>query len=341
MREALQQTLHLRFPQARDTAAHLQESEQPTLAAQLTQGIIAYFQVRWQTRSSAAVRQAAHQAFAAVLDKGQPQLAQTSSQPQLELLLGLAAVFDALLAQQDAAWPDMQRWRQGRTWLQEALIHDETVADAHLGLGMLYFAGAEAPGLLQRFLSSTIDPGEAIAHLRRAADAGAFSQDVARTFLLQIYVQEARYPEAIALGQALQTTYADNGYYALLTGRSQYAYGQTAACSTTLGALAAALPRAPERLSAREDRFDLYYTWGRALLDTQDDAQAFQAFRQAINQDPRAEKDESLWAKYYLATLYERRGATKTAQQLYQTLLRGRNVETLHHQVAQRLEQLP
>jgi hypothetical protein len=51
-------------------------------------------------------------------------------------------------------------------------------------------------------------------------------------------------------------------------------------------------------------------------------------------------KDASLWAKYYLGILYERRGATTTARQLYQTLLRGRNVENLHEQVAQRLVQL-
>ena len=44
--------------------------------------------------------------------------------------------------------------------------------------------------------------------------------------------------------------------------------------------------------------------------------------------------------KYYLGILYERRGEAKTARQLYQTLLRGRNVENLHEQVAQRFGQL-
>ena len=51
-------------------------------------------------------------------------------------------------------------------------------------------------------------------------------------------------------------------------------------------------------------------------------------------------KDASLWAKYYLGILYERRGEVKTAQQLYHTLLRGRNVDDLHQQVEQRLAQL-
>ena len=90
---------------------------------------------------------------------------------------------------------------------------------------------------------------------------------------------------------------------------------------------------------SRDDRFEVYYFWGQALYETAQDALAFDAFRQAINQDP-GTKDASLWAKYYLGILYERRGAAKTARQLYQTLLRGRNVEDLHEQVAQRLAQL-
>jgi Tfp pilus assembly protein PilF len=65
------------------------------------------------------------------------------------------------------------------------------------------------------------------------------------------------------------------------------------------------------------------------------------ALRQAINEDPRNEHDESLWAKYHLAILYERRGQRTTAQQLYRTLLRGRNVDGLHRQVQQRLAPLP
>jgi cytochrome c-type biogenesis protein CcmH/NrfG len=80
--------------------------------------------------------------------------------------------------------------------------------------------------------------------------------------------------------------------------------------------------------------------WGQALYETAQDALAFEALRQAINQDPGNVKDASLWAKYYLAILYERRGEANIARQLYHTLRRGRNVDTLHQQVEQRLAQL-
>jgi tetratricopeptide (TPR) repeat protein len=91
---------------------------------------------------------------------------------------------------------------------------------------------------------------------------------------------------------------------------------------------------------SRDERFDVYYFLGRALHETAQDAPAFEALRQAINQDPGSVKDASLWAKYYLGILYERRGETTTARQLYQTLLRGRNVENLHEQITRRLAQL-
>ena len=101
------------------------------------------------------------------------------------------------------------------------------------------------------------------------------------------------------------------------------------------------LPRvAGKGRSERDDRFDLYYFWGQGLYETGQDALAFEAFRQAINQDPANTKDASLWAKYYLGILYERRGEVKTAQQFYHTLLRERNVDDLHQQVEQRLAQL-
>jgi tetratricopeptide (TPR) repeat protein len=151
---------------------------------------------------------------------------------------------------------------------------------------------------------------------------------------------EQRFEEAITLGQALQIKFPHNGYYALIIGRSQYAQGQYEPCTATLGNLATAL-RAPGTSSlSRDDRFDVYYFWGRALYETAQDDAAFAALRQAINQDPGTAKDASLWAKYYLGMLYERRGATPTARQLYQTLLRGRNVDNLHEQVAQRLSRL-
>src|SRR5262249_12041460 len=162
-----------------------------------------------------------------------------------------------------------------------------------------------------------------IYHLRRAAEDGYFSGEVAQTFLVRVYEVEKRYLEAITLGQALQDTFPGNGYYALVVGRSQYAQGQYTACATTLGKLAADLQAAVLPSLSRADRFDVYYFWGRALYETAQDAQAFEALRQAINQDPGTIKDASLWAKYYLGLLYERRGETKTARQLYQTLLRG------------------
>jgi tetratricopeptide (TPR) repeat protein len=91
----------------------------------------------------------------------------------------------------------------------------------------------------------------------------------------------------------------------------------------------------------RDDRFDLYYRLGTALNELDRYDQAFTALRRAINQDPRAEKDETLWAKYHVARLYERRGQLKTARQMYQTLLRGRYIEALHRQVERRLTDLP
>ena len=174
----------------------------------------------------------------------------------------------------------------------------------------------------------------------RRQRAGHFSGEVARTFLVRVYALEKRYQEAITLGQALQATFPGNGYYALGSGRSQCAQGQYALCATTLGQLAADLQAAVIAPLSRDDRFDLYYFWGQALYETAQDALAFEAFRQAINQDPGNTKDASLWAKYYLGILYERRGAVKTARQLYHTLLRGRNVDDLHQQVEQRLAQL-
>jgi tetratricopeptide (TPR) repeat protein len=180
---------------------------------------------------------------------------------------------------------------------------------------------------------------ETIYHLRQAAENGHFSGEVASTFLVRVYELEKRYQEAITLGQALQATFPGNGYYALVSGRSQCAQGQYALCATTLGKIVTDLQAAVIAPLARDDRFDLYYFWGQALYETEQDALAFEAFRQAINQDPGNVKDASLWAKYYLGILYERRGEVKTARQLYHTLLRGRNVDDLHQQVEQRLAQ--
>ena len=317
----------------------LEQQTQHTLEAQLVRGIIAYFQTRWQIPPTPTSRQAGQKVLSALLKAGRRQLTRSPHDPRLQLILGIAAIFHVVLEQQTVVFPDLRLLVQGRTWLQQALAAPEMMPDAHLGLGLLYFAG---PALLPRVVDGVSkDPIiETIQHLRRAAETGYFSGEVAQTFLVQVYAVEKRYQEAITLGQALQAMFPRNGYYALVVGRSQYAQGQYSPCATTLGQLAVDLQAAVVSSMSRDDRFDVYYFWGRALYETAQDAPAFEALRQAINQDPGAVKDASLWAKYYLGILYERRGETKTARQLYQTLRRGRNVENLHEQIAQRLAQL-
>ena len=342
MRAALHEALHWRFAAASEMALHLEQQPPHAIEAQLVRGIIAYFQTRWQIRPASPSRQADHKVLSTLIETGQRQLARSPREPRLQLILGTAAIFHALLQQQRGASLDFALLAQARTWLQQALMAHESMPDAHLGLGLVYFAGSGLPSLLPRLGDGggPRDATEAIYHLQRAAESGHFSAEVAQTFLVRVYELAKRYEEAITLGQALQARFPSNGYYALLIGRSQYAEGQYAPCATTLGQLAAALRTAGAPSLSRDDRFDVYYFWGRALYETAHDAQAFDALRQAINQDPGTVKDASLWAKYYLGILYERRGATPTARQLYQTLLRGRNVEDLHEQVAQRLAQL-
>jgi tetratricopeptide (TPR) repeat protein len=302
--------------------------------------MIAYFQAHWQTRQTPPAWQIGHEALAQVLEEGQKRLQQAQNDPWLKLSLGTAAVFDALLQQSEVSWQSWKMLAQGRSWLQEALILHEEATDAHLGLGLLYFASVPLPGPLLPLLGvtgNTHTASESIYHLQRAAEAGQFSQAVARTFLLQVYEAEKRYDDAIALGQRLQASFPGNGFYALLTGRSQCAQQQYEACAATLDALATLCTDSPDALVSRDDRLDLYYTWGKALDKLGHYEQAFRAFRQAINQDPRGTQDQTLWAKYYLARLYERRGQDNTARQIYQTLLRGRNIEDLHEQAQQRL----
>ena len=341
MHEALHQALQLRFTTAFEVAMRLEQPSQSLLEAQLVRGIIAYFQARWQIPPLSATRQAGLKGLTALLEAGQRQLTRSPRTPRLQLVLGLAAVFQGLLQQQSGASLDVALLAQGRTWLQQALMAPETMPDAHLGLGLLYFIDLGRPVLLPRFDRSGSDhTTEAIYHLRQAAETGHFSGEVARTFLVRVYELEKRYQEAIALGQALQATFPGNGYYALSSGRSQCAQGQYEPCAATLGQLAANLQAGVIAPLSRDDRFDLYYFWGQALYETGQDALAFEAFRQALNQDPGNTRDASLWAKYYLGILYERRGAVTTARQLYHTLLRGRNVDDLHQQVEQRLAQL-
>jgi len=342
MREALQQALHLRFTPALEMTMRLEQQAHYALEAQLMRGIIAYFQARWQIHPALTARQSGQKVLSTLLKEGRRQLARSPREPRLQLILGIAAIFDALLQQQSGASLDFGLLMQGRTWLQQALMAPETMPDAHLGLGLLYFAAPARPALLPHLVDGAGNDNitETIYHLRRAAETGYFSGEVAQTFLVRVYELEKRYQEAITLGQALQAMFPSNGYYALVVGRSQYAQGQYTLCAATLGKLAADLQAAAGLSMSRDDRFDIYYFLGRALYETAQDAPAFDALRQAINQDPGTVKDASLWAKYYLGILYERRGEAKTAWQLYQTLLRGRNVENLHEQVAQRFEQL-
>lgn len=342
MHNALEQTLHLQFSEALETAAQLQESPYPALALRLTRGMIAYFQWRWQTRRSSGSLQTGHTLFQEVLDEGQKQLAATPRDAQLLLFLGLAATFDALLQQGQDTWQSFQLFSQGKAWLQQALAADATVADAHLGLGLLYFAGTELPAWLRRVWESMSGRSmEASAHhLQQAISGGHFTRHVAQTFLIQLYVLEKRYNAAIVLGQTLQDAFPENGHYALLTGRSQCALLQYALCAETLEALARRHHASETSRGPQEERFEMYYYLGIARNETGQYDLAFEALRQAINEDPRNEHDASLWAKYHLATLYERRGQPITARQLYRTLLRGRNVEDLHQRVQQRLAHL-
>ena len=342
MRDAVQEALHLRFAQAHDAVSRAEPDGRKILETQLTRGIIAYLQTHWQTRQRPPAHAAARKLFTHILQQGQQQLAASPRQGRLQLVVGLAAVFNALLPQQEAPWAPLQLAAQGRARLEKALLSEEAMSDAHLGLGILYFVGDSVPSLVQRLLGGTAlqGPEDAVHHLWRAAEAGRFSQDLARAFLLQLYVMEKRYREAISLGQSLHQAYPDNGYFSLLTGRSQFEHGDKAQAAATLGALATALAARPETLVDTDARFDLYYTWGRALLDTGQQESAFEAFRGAINNDPRAARDESLWAKFYLATLYEQRGSTKTARQLYCTVLRERDVDNLHSQAVHRLSRL-
>lgn len=339
MREALHHTLNLNFDQALDEIKKIETDGNNTLASQLIRGMIAYFQNRWQTRLASPSPPHADEILQTILETKQEI---SLDNPQEQLFVGLAAIFAALSQQPKNPLRALQLFNMGQDRLQRTLLHDETMTDAHLGLGLAYFSTAEDPSLLQRLLRNAHRPtaANAIHHLQRAAEVGQFSQLVAQTFLLRLYELEARYKDAIALGQRLQDILPQNGYYALLSGRSQHARGDYTACATTLGHLAAQLKIHKERLASPHDRFDLYYFWGLALNETKRYAEAFTALRQAINEDPKGKKDETLWAKYYLANLYARQGQIKTARQLYQTLLRGRDVEDLHILIQQRLARL-
>ena len=339
MREAIQEALNLRFDQALETLGQPEADGDETLDARLTRGIIAYLQTHWQTPQRPPAHVAARKLFAGIVQDGERQLANKPHQGRKQLLSGLAAVFGALLPQQETPWAPLQLAAQGRSRLEQALMSGEDLNDAHLGLGMLYFVSEDLPALGRRLLGEDALVGSegAVRHLLLASESGQFSGDLARTFLLRLYVAEQRYGDAIPIGESLRQAYPGNGYVALLTGRSHFLNGDDVHAAETLGALAAALSEHPETLATAGDRFDLYYTWGQALLDTNQDAPAFDAFREAINNDPATSRNETLWAKFHLATLYEKRGLAETARQMFCTLLRGRDVEDLHRQAERRL----
>ena len=339
MRVAIQDALDLRFDPALEALGKAQPDNEDSLEVRLTRGIIAYLRTHWQTRRRPPAHATARKLFAEIVQRGERQLRDRPHQGRLQLLAGLAAVFGALLPEQDTPWAPLQMAAQGRTRLERALMSGEDLKDAHLGLGMLYFVGEGLPALGRRLLGedSLVGSVEAVRHLRLAAEGGQFSRDLARAFLLRLYVTEQRYGDAIPLGESLRQAYPGNGYVALLTGLSQFENGDDTRAAETLGALATTLSERPEALAKAGDRFDLYYTWGQALLDNDQDDQAFGAFREAINNDPGTSRDETLWAKFHLATLYDKRGQGETARQMFCTLLRGRAVEDLHRQAEHRL----
>jgi tetratricopeptide (TPR) repeat protein len=343
MQTALEQALHLQFPQALESAAQLEGPQYSPLAPRLTRGMIAYFQWRWQTRPSPVPHKTSHTLLQEVLDEGQKRLPTSPRDSQLLLFLGLAAAFDALLQQGDAAWHSLQVLHQGKTWLQQALVADAATTDAHLGLGLLYFVSADLPPWLRQVWEKVggLSTEAARHHLQQAVAGGHFTRHVAQTFLAQLYILEKHYSAAQDLAQTLQDTFPDNGYYALLTGRSQCAQRQYDLCAKTLERLVSRDQATESFVVPQDDRLEMYYYLGIAHNEMGQYDQAFEALRQAINEDPRNQRDESLWAKYHLAALYERRGHQTTARQLYRTLLRGRNVDDLHRRVQQRLARFP
>lgn len=339
MRDAIRDALNLRFDGAHEALDPVEPEVEQTLEGRLALGIIAYLQTDWQTRQRPPAHVTARKLFTKIIEDGERQLADKPHQGRLQLLTGLAAVFGALLPEQETPWAPLQLAAQGRSRLQQALMSGEDLDDAHLGLGMLYFVGEGLPALGRRLLGedSLVGSEEAIRHLRLASEGGRFSRDLARVFLLRLYVTEQRYRDAAALGESLRRAYPGNGNVALLTGLSQFENGDDVQAVETLGALAATLSERPETLARAGDRFDLYYTWGQALLAMDQDEPAFEAFRDAVNNDPGTSRDETLWAKFHLATLYDKRGLDETARQMFCTLLRGRDAEDLHRQAERRL----
>src|SRR5262249_16229896 len=138
------------FTPAFEMTTRLEQQTQYALEARLVQGIIAYFQARWQMHSTPTAHRSGQQVLSTLLKEGRRQLTHSPREPRLQLMLGIAAIFHELLQQQSGAAPDLGLLMQGRTWLQQALMAHETMPDAHLGLGLLYFARPARPALLPR-----------------------------------------------------------------------------------------------------------------------------------------------------------------------------------------------
>jgi tetratricopeptide (TPR) repeat protein len=278
-----------------------------------------------------------------LLEKGALELQRSPNDRWLLLLLGNGAIIDAILLQDENPLQSIPLFNQGRIWLQQALVQQEDPADAHLGLGLLYFADQALPNPISSILqaSKSTSATMAIHHLQRASEKGLFSQEVAQTFLLRVYELEHRYREALQLSADMQSKFPENGYYTLRAGISQCALAHYLDCAATLSALAGRYSHSRELFAHRFDRFDLFYTWAVALSELGLHDMAFRAYRQAINQDPVATQDETLLAKFQVARHYERLQRYKTARQFYQTLLRDRDVDDLHQRIIRRLQSLP
>ena len=156
--------------------------------------------------------------LATLLEAGQRQLTRSPRTPRLQLVLGLAAIFQGLL-QQRAASLDFTLLAQGRTWLQQALTAHETMPDAHLGLGLLYFIDLGRPVLWPRLDGAGPDhTAEATLPPAPGGSEGHFSGRWRARFWCVSMQWRSPIREAITLGQALQATFPGNGYYTLVRG---------------------------------------------------------------------------------------------------------------------------
>jgi hypothetical protein len=146
MRDALHQALQLRFTAALEVAVRLEQPSQHLLEAQLVRGIIAYFQARWQIPLPPTTRQDGLKGLATLLEAGQRQLTRSPRTPRLQLVLGLAAIFQGLLQQQSGASLDFALLAQGRTGCNRRSWHTRPCPTRTLGLGYGIFLTLDALG---------------------------------------------------------------------------------------------------------------------------------------------------------------------------------------------------